>query len=159
VSLFQLKRYEDVLRDLDLYHKLAGGGKNDLWRFYRAYSLAQTGQHAPAMEEVDALAAGPSRTAQDTCNLARICSLCSSAARRDAQLAKAEQDQRAEQCAARAVELLKKAKAAGFFEAAAHIEAMRKDKDLDPLRERPDYQELFPVVRPENQPKGIPKGD
>jgi tetratricopeptide (TPR) repeat protein len=146
-TLTRLGRYQEVLRDLDRYLELDEAGKNDLWRFMHAYALAQTGQHAPAMGEVNTLAGRQAPSAEDLCKLARVCSLCSAAARRDARLAEAEQGRRAEEYAARAVELLQKAKAAGLFKAAARIEEMRQDKDLDPLRQRQDFQKLFPAPR------------
>jgi eukaryotic-like serine/threonine-protein kinase len=149
-ALTQLGRSEDALGDLDRLLELADGVKSDPWRLLRAVTLARMGQYGPAMTVVEELAANQSMPADTLYNLACVCSLCSTAVRLDAQLAKAEQERRAEQCAARAVELLKRAKAAGFFEAAARMEEMRKDKDLDALRERRDYQELFPVPRPKD---------
>jgi serine/threonine protein kinase len=136
-TLTRLGRYQDVLRDLDRYLELDEAGKNDLWRFLHAYALAQTGQHAPAMDEVNTLAGRQAPSAEDLCKLARVCSLCSAAARRDARLA--------EGYAARAMGLLEKAKAAGLFKSAARTEEVRQDKDLAPLRQRQDFQKLFPA--------------
>jgi hypothetical protein len=112
------------------------------------------GQHGPAMSEVDALAVRPSMSAADLYNLACVCSLCSGAARRDAQLTKAERDRRADPYAARAVEFLKKAKDAGFFKSAAAVENMKKDNDLDALHGRKDFQTLLLSLEPKSQPRG-----
>jgi serine/threonine protein kinase len=155
-TLNQLGRYADSLSDLDRLLELAGGVKSDPWRLLRAVTLARMGQPDPAMTEVDALAARPSLSATDLYDLACVCSLCSAAIRSDAQLTTAERDRRADPSAARAVEFLKKAKAAGFFKSAAQFEEMRKDKDLDVLRGRQDFQELFPLSPTKDQPKKDP---
>jgi tetratricopeptide (TPR) repeat protein len=152
----RLGHYKDVLRDLARYLELDENGKNDLWRFFHAYALAQTGQHAPAMDEVNTLAGRQSVSAEDLFKLARVCSLCSAAVRRDARLAETEQSRRAEEYAARAVGLLKKAKTAGHFESAARLGEVRADKDLDPLRRRQDFQGLFPTTRPKDHPQDTP---
>jgi serine/threonine protein kinase/tetratricopeptide (TPR) repeat protein len=152
--LNQLGRFADALRDLDRLLELAEGVKSDSWRLGCADTLARMGRHASAMTEVDKLDSQPSLSALYLYNLACVCSLCSAAARRDTALAKAEQDNRAEQYAARAIEFLKKARTAGYFKSAAAMEGMRKDKDLDAVRQRPDFQELFPTRRPKDKPKG-----
>ena len=105
---------------------------------------------------VDALAAQPSMSANNLYNLACVCSLCSVAVRRDAQLTKTEQDRRAEQYAVRAIEFLKKAKAAGFFKSVAQVEEMRKNIDLEALRERQDFREWFLKLQPKGQSKKAP---
>jgi tetratricopeptide (TPR) repeat protein len=151
--LSQLGRYADALRDLDRLLELAGGVKTDPWRLLRAESLARMGQHRPAMTEVEALATRQSLSANNLYNLACICSLCSAAVRQDDILAKAEQVSRADQYATRAIKFLIKAKAADLFKSPAEIEKMRKDKDLEALRERRDFQELFPMPRSKEQPK------
>jgi serine/threonine-protein kinase len=155
-TLAQLGRHEDALRDLDRVLQLADGVRSDSWRLLHAITLARLGQHAPAMAEADALADRPATSADTLYNLACVCALCSATVLRDGQMAKPEQNQRAEQCAARAVELLKKAAAAGFFKTEAEIEQMQKDKDLEPLRRRRDFQEWFESLRPKDQSKGSP---
>jgi serine/threonine-protein kinase len=147
-TLSQLNRYQDALHDLDKLLKLAGGAKSDPWRLLHAVTLARMGQYVPAMAEGEELASRQSVTADTLYNLACVSSLCSAAVRHDARLDKSEQDQRAEQLAARSVDLLKKAKAAGFFEKVTQIEEMWKDKDLESVRERRDFQELFSMPPP-----------
>ena len=73
---------------------------------------------------------GISVTGSTVYDLASICALASAAVKDDAKL----QDQ----YAARAVELLRQAFAKGYKEA-AH---MKKDKDLDALRDREDFKRL-----------------
>jgi tetratricopeptide (TPR) repeat protein len=155
-TLGQLGRYVDALHDLDQLLELAGGVKSDPWRLLRADALARAGRHGPAMAEADELAARPSMDADMLYNLACVCSLSSAATRRDDTLARAEQDSRAEQYAARAVGLLKRAKAAGYFKSAARLEDVRQDRDLDPLRGRQDFQGLFPAAQLTDQPQAPP---
>jgi hypothetical protein len=50
--------------------------------------------------------------------------------------------QRAEECATRAVVLLQKAAAAGFFKRSAGIDYL-KTPDLDPIRHREDFRQLI----------------
>jgi hypothetical protein len=155
-TLSQLGRSADALHDLDRLQELSGGVKNDPWRLLRAEALARMGQHILAMSEVDALSARPSMSATDLHNLACVCSLCSGAVRRDAQLTKAEHDRHADQYAARAVEFLTKAKDAGYFKSATATENIQKDKDLDALRRRQDFQTFLLSLEPKNQPTGPP---
>ena len=92
-------------------------------------SLARAGEHAKAVAEANALAEAKDVDGGMLYNLACVCALAATAVRDDAKL----QDQ----YAARAVELLRQAVAKGYKEA-AH---MKKDKDLDALRDREDFQE------------------
>jgi serine/threonine protein kinase/tetratricopeptide (TPR) repeat protein len=147
-SLTQLGRHDEALRDLERLLELEDGVKSDSWRSVHADALARMGRHGPAMAEVDALIARPSLPAATWYNLACACALCSAAVRQDAQLGQAEQGRRAELYAARAVALLKKAAAAGFFQTPDAVEQMRKDKDLELLRQRRDFQDLFPLPHP-----------
>ncbi len=55
----------------------------------------------------------------------------------------AERDKLPDKYAARAVELLAKARASGHFRDPAQIEHLKKDPDLDPLRTRQDYKTLL----------------
>jgi serine/threonine protein kinase len=157
LALNELGRHADALDDLDRQLEHAGGEKSERWRLVRAQALAGTGRYGPAMVEVEALVGGKSLSpGLPLYPLACVCSLCSAAVRRDDKLTGEEQERRGEQYAARAVALLKMAKAAGFFKTAAQIEEMRKDKDLEALRGRRDFQELFPGPARKGQPKGAP---
>jgi serine/threonine protein kinase len=155
-TLTVLGRFRDVLPDLDRLLHLAGGVKSDPWRFLRANALARIGQHALAMAEAEALAARPALPGETMYNLACVYSVCSAVVRQDDQLAKVEQASRSEQCAARAIEFLRKAQDAGFFKAPQRIEEMHKDKDLEPLRDRQDFQDFCRTLRPKGQRMGVP---
>jgi hypothetical protein len=58
----------------------------------------------------------------------------------------------AERYAARAVELLRRAAAAGYYRDPARAERLRQDDDLAPLRGRKDYQELLAEVQRPGRP-------
>jgi tetratricopeptide (TPR) repeat protein len=152
-ALCNLHQYAEACRDLDQILKLEGA-KSDAWRLLHADALVRMSQYRPAMAEVDELASRQALSNTDLYNLACVCSLCSAAVCRDGTLSKTEQDHQADQYAVRAIEFLRKARAAGFFKSAAAVEEMRKDKDLDAVRERRDFQELFPEQRPKEAPKG-----
>jgi hypothetical protein len=58
-------------------------------------------------------------------------------------LSQAEQDKLAEQYACRAVELLRKAQAAGVFKDAGTVEHLKTDTKLQSLRSRQEFQKLL----------------
>jgi hypothetical protein len=61
----------------------------------------------------------------------------------DEHLSASERVQRVEQYSARAVSLLRRAVAAGFFRSARRIRRLEMDADLVPLQARPDFKELL----------------
>jgi hypothetical protein len=75
-------------------------------------------------------------------NLAWICTLSAAAAAKDGALPQAERERLAERHAA-AVGLLHRARAAGFFKDPGAVAHVKKDKELDPLRPRADFQALL----------------
>jgi serine/threonine protein kinase/tetratricopeptide (TPR) repeat protein len=96
----------------------------------RAQSLARAGEHAKAVAEASALAEAKDMNGGTLYDLACVCALAAAAVKDDANLQA--------QYAARAVELLAQAVAKGFKDAAR----MKKDKDLDVLRDREDFGRL-----------------
>jgi tetratricopeptide (TPR) repeat protein len=61
----------------------------------------------------------------------------------DERLSASEQAQRVEQYSGRAVSLLRRAVAAGFFRSARRMRRLKTDADLVPLQARPDFIELL----------------
>jgi tetratricopeptide (TPR) repeat protein len=154
-ALCNSRQYAQACQDLDQVQKLEGV-KSDAWRMLHAEVLVRMGQYRPAMAEVDELGSRQSLSNTNLYNLACLCSLCSAASRRDTTLSKAEQDRQADQYAVRAIEFLKKAAAAGLFKSAVAVEEMRKDKDLDAVRERQDFQELISMAQPKKKAQAAP---
>ena len=56
---------------------------------------------------------------------------------------------RAEELAREAVNLLKKAQAAGFLAATRNVEHVKRDTDLEPLREREDFRKFLESLKTE----------
>jgi hypothetical protein len=79
-------------------------------------------------------------TGANLCNAACVFALCSAAAGADKALAPGKRDKTVERHAARAVALLAKAEAAGFFAGPANRDHLQKDSDLQALRAREDFQ-------------------
>jgi serine/threonine protein kinase/tetratricopeptide (TPR) repeat protein len=153
-TLTKLRRHNDALRDLDRLLELADAQTRNTRRSLRAATLARMGDHGAAVNEADAVAAMGSLSAESMYHLACTYAACAAAVRQDPQISTAEQRQRADKYEVRAVDLLSKARAAGFFRETARIEEMRQDEDLAPLRRRRDFQELFPLKSDKDPPKG-----
>jgi len=105
----------------------------------RAGSRAKAGNHAKAAAEAEALAADPKAAPSILYEAACGLALASAAAKPAEATAGSDL---AAHYATRAVELLGRAAARGYFQEQARIDQLRKDSDLDPLRERPDYQQF-----------------
>jgi hypothetical protein len=67
---------------------------------------------------------------------------------RDAKLPEAERRNLAENYAARAVVLLGQARDTGCFKNPRLLEEMKKDQNLNSLRQWPDYLKLLPTLGP-----------
>jgi hypothetical protein len=63
-------------------------------------------------------------------------------------LSPAERDTLAEHYAARALELLTRARDAGFFKTAAGLNTLKRDTDLNPLRSRAEFRKLLAASEP-----------
>jgi hypothetical protein len=74
---------------------------------------------------------------------ARVHGRCARVVKEDAALAPAERERLAEAYAVKAVALLREAQAAGFFRGQQAVERLPRDKDLDALRGRPDFQKFL----------------
>jgi hypothetical protein len=137
--LGKLARHAEALQDLDRALALdAGqqdeGGQRDAVRLQRAATLAHLQRHSQATAEANASAAGENASASTLYEAARVYALSVTAARDDAPLA--------EQYGTRAVNLLRQA----FAKDRKSVADMTKDKTLDPLRSRMDFQKLLQDV-------------
>jgi hypothetical protein len=144
--LTALGRSREALPDWDRALELDTGPDRRAILIDRAVAQAHTGQHDRAMAEVQDLAQDKARTPLDLYNLACVASLAADSARQDSRLSQPSREKLGEQNAGRAVELLKQAHAAGFFKDPAHVELLKTDKDLEPLRSRADFQQLAAAV-------------
>jgi hypothetical protein len=101
------------------------------------------GDHAQAVAEVDEWAKGKSLSALDLYDLACVYSLASAGVRQDMKLNSADRNKAAAHYAVRAIDFLTKAEAAGYFKPSASFGHLKKDTDLDPLRDREDFKKLL----------------
>ena len=72
-----------------------------------------------------------------------VFSLSNTAAMNDETLPQKQRHELAQQYAIRAVELLTEARESGFFDKPANVERMKKDSDLDPIREEAGFKKLM----------------
>jgi tetratricopeptide (TPR) repeat protein len=149
-----LGRSREGLKDYDRALALEDGPRRNLYRSLRAAALARLGEHSGAAAEARALAEQQSLEVDVIYNLACIYSLAAAAAGRDAQLTGAEQAKAVEDYGGRGVAVLAKAAAAGLFQKPSDLEELKKDKDLDALRSRADFQKLLAALEAKAKPSG-----
>lgn len=110
-----------------------------------AFSLAGGGDHARAAREANRLIdqAAEQPDGPDFYDVARVFSLASAAAANDDLRDEQRRTKLVEDYAAKALNLLDRARAAGYFEDAANVERIKQDPHLAPLRKRDDFQKLL----------------
>jgi tetratricopeptide (TPR) repeat protein len=140
-ALRKLKRYKEAVTAYEKALELTPEKGRTPLRLDHALVLAQSGDHAKAVAEAEAIVAkdaNPSELYDAAC----VLSLASAAVAADDKLAVEARGKLAEEYATRAVALLRQAQKAGRFKAAADLDFMKKDTDLDPIRSRDDYSNL-----------------
>src|SRR5262249_51369866 len=118
--------------------------------------LIKLGRHAEAARAGDrALTLLKEASAADDTryNLACVYSLSSGVALKDTGLAPGQRQHKANQYAARAVELLAQSQATGSFRNPGNRQLLEKDTDLDPLRSRHDFKNLLVLEQRGNDEK------
>jgi tetratricopeptide (TPR) repeat protein len=146
-------KHAEALKDLDQALEIEGGAGRDVTRSQKARVLARQGLHDRAVEEVKRLQGDKSApTGRTLFNAACIYSLAATAARSDRQALPAEPNKLAEQYAARALDLLGQARAAGFFNVSDNRQELKTEKDLDPIRPRDDFKKLLSEVEAKAKP-------
>jgi tetratricopeptide (TPR) repeat protein len=146
VVLAQLGRHAESVQDWDRMVELDKGQSPKELLLARVAALARKGDYTRAVAEAEALAVGAS--GGDLYDLACVYALASAAVRKDKGLSAEEQKGRAEQQAARAVELLKESHAEGFLEGALNWGHMVSDPDLEAIRKHPAYKQFLDKARP-----------
>jgi serine/threonine protein kinase/tetratricopeptide (TPR) repeat protein len=119
-----------------------------------ALALARAKEPARAAAEAEEVARGERLPGNVLYDLACALSLASAAARADGKLPPAERERNAEQYAARAVQLLGRARAAGLFKTAAKVDHLKKDANVDPLRDRAEFKKLLAELAAEAKQGG-----
>ena len=134
-TLGKLNRPTDALKDWDRAVELSPLAQRPGVQMERAVCLVKAGEPAKATqatEEVLTTAKLPGDVLYDA---ACVFGLSAGAVKDDAKLL--------EKYAARAVEILGRAQDAGFFRQPEKVEHMKRDADLDTLRQREDYRKLL----------------
>jgi serine/threonine protein kinase len=127
-ALDQLGRHEEAIKDWDQVVSLGPPANLAVPKVQRALSRVKAGQVEAAVAEIEMLAKTPGWPAPAWYDFAGVYALAS-----------AKDKHKKEEYAARAVEFLRRAIEAGYKDA-GHI---NKDPNLDPLRGRPDFQQLL----------------
>jgi hypothetical protein len=123
-------------------------------RQWLAATLLELAEHTLAAEAATDLARVAFDPAGDAYKAACFLSRCIPLAEKDAKLPQARRQELAKSYGDRAVQALRQALAKGYKDA-AH---MKKDTDLDPLRQRDDFKKLLAELE-KGAGKGNPKGD
>jgi serine/threonine-protein kinase len=137
-----LGRTADAVRDWERVVELDTTPQWWVHRVFLAQALARAAEHVRAAAEAKTLEQEPAVTDDGRFELARVYVLSLAPARADPRLSPQEQSVRAEGYAARAVALLRRLHAAGYFKEPGHAELLRTDPDLAPLRGRADFRNL-----------------
>jgi tetratricopeptide (TPR) repeat protein len=166
IALTRLGRYGEALQDWGRAFELVDGRLGLLLLGHRdntmdkarqeAIRLARGGEHSPAAALAQALAAQRSLPAELDYQVAAVYALATAAARKDVARSAAERDRLAREYAARALDLLKRVNAAGYFKAPANLAKLRQDPDFDTLRPRDEFKRLLSDVEGKsgNSPPG-----
>jgi tetratricopeptide (TPR) repeat protein/tRNA A-37 threonylcarbamoyl transferase component Bud32 len=152
--LYGLRRYVEAIAALDRALELDAGRVQITASSIRrlallsirqesvpALRLARAGDHVKASAAALALVKGPNAHPEMDYNAACVFAIC-------ADKVKVKDSVAADGYAGQAVQLLRHAHAAGFFKDPQQRKQLQKDPDLNPLRQRPDFQQLLHDVVP-----------
>jgi serine/threonine protein kinase len=143
INLMHLKRYGEAVLSWERYLELKPGDDRCLYLI----SLAHVGNYRRAVDGAQVLAAKREISGFVFYQLACVYAVAIPAVRGDASIPSSKCDRLVDQYETTAVEFLRRAAAAGLFKDPAHLEALLKDEDFEPLRARTDFQELLRMVR------------
>ena len=115
-------------------------------RVGRAAAMARAGRRAEAAHEADEAAAKPSLAPETLYALAEVESLCSEIAGEDGAGLPADREKLLGERQARAVQLLRRAAAAGYFKGPRLAAEMQNNAAFASLRARDDFQELASTI-------------
>jgi hypothetical protein len=110
-------------------------------RLDRTRSLVLAGRYTEAADEIQ-IVTKLVKNLGDIYDAACTLSLACSSVAKDLKFTPTDQKMRVEEYGAMAVGLLKRIQKQGYFKDPTRIEEMKKDVDLEALRERDDFQEL-----------------
>jgi serine/threonine-protein kinase len=131
----RLGKHARAVGDLDRALVYCPKGEEGPVRWARVDALARAGEHVRACAEADDLARGTKAGPGELYNLACVYALAVGAAERGGK------PDLAEGYLTRAVRMLRRVQAAGYFADRANVEHLKKDPDLDPIRKRALFRE------------------
>jgi tetratricopeptide (TPR) repeat protein/serine/threonine protein kinase len=132
-TLNDLKRHDEALPHWDPAVELSPPAERPLAQMGRARGWVLAGKAAEALADAAALTRDPATPGHLLYDAGCVYSLAAAAAK--------EAKQR-QAYAGQALTLLRRAQSAGFFKDRAKVEYLKKDTDLDPLRQREDFREF-----------------
>jgi tetratricopeptide (TPR) repeat protein len=146
----EVNRHPEALADIDRAVELTapGGGRVPL-QIQRAFLLVRAGDPARAAQAVEEVMAAGQWPAWVSHHAARVLALSAAAVKNDAPVR--------ERHAARAVELLRRARAQGYFGPAGRVEQLKTEADLAGLRDRLDFRKFMEEVEASTPRKAPPK--
>jgi tetratricopeptide (TPR) repeat protein len=139
-ALAALGRHGEAAADWEQAFRLDTGVNRHFFRLKYADSRARAGDYGRAAAEADKLGRIPSLPAAVLYDLARVQALNARAAGKDDKRPLAEREKRARQYASAALALLERARRTGLFKDPKTIAHMKKDSDLELLRQTEDFR-------------------
>jgi eukaryotic-like serine/threonine-protein kinase len=153
IALKELDRPAEAAADWKRALELSAGQDDINVRLYRPPPLAYLGEHAQAATEMETLLAEGKVPPVNLYVFGYSYARCVGAAAGDIRLSSDEREMLAEQYASRAVDMLRRAQAAGYFRDPDRLDRMKTNKDFDAIRERPDFQKLVSDLENAGKPK------
>jgi serine/threonine protein kinase/tetratricopeptide (TPR) repeat protein len=145
-ALTSLHRYPEAIQDWDRAIELDDGAERPTIRVLRAATMAHAGDWAGAVAVADEQTRDGKASGDTLCAAACVYALSVPAVKGDARLR--------ERHAARAMDLLRRARDAGYFRGRAWVEELRTQDDLAALRDRADFQQLLQDLQQKFPPPG-----
>jgi serine/threonine-protein kinase len=109
-------------------------------------ALVRRREYGPVIDDAERLTGKKNLGAVNEYNLGCVFALAITAVRADEKLSASERDRLAGDYETRAMEMLRRSQADGFFRSPGQVKNFRTDVDLDALRPRKDFQEFIADV-------------
>jgi serine/threonine-protein kinase len=151
-ALARLDRDEEAVPDWELAVKTAAPANRAFLHMRLAISLSRCERHDRAVDAAEASVKEPNAAGLTFFNAACVLAVAASAADEAVGPDAVRRDRLGERRAARAVELLDKARRADYFKVPENFEHLQTDADLDGLRERDDFRRFIASLAPSPRP-------
>jgi tetratricopeptide (TPR) repeat protein len=135
VALDALKRYPEAIDAWTEAKQMSDSGQKHYLSMVLALSRIRAGDHLQAIQDADQVIADDKASPLDFYNAACVYCLAGALEKDD----KVRKDRHS----LRAIDLLRKSLEKGFFKDRAQLENIKKDPDLNALREREDFKKLL----------------